>query len=259
MLKVRKEQIDVFKQAAVCSFEDRMVEHMKRFSPKHSNILDDSEIRECIRQAWEKAESYEFKSERSIRLYIEMSFMLGSGFDADPQMPWVAEMLANQFISDETGRIDRLYDKAWEYVECNLADYSSPSGEVDPKRFIEQIRQLRQESEQVLPESAVSQFCERTIGRLRRTFPHKCEYLGEPTLRRLISYSLELAHSHGITTERGYSFFIAMSFILGSGFDRDPQLPWVSAILNDQRITDQNNRVDQLLVRAVGCLNRWWS
>jgi len=48
-------------------------------------------------------------------------------------------------------------------------------------------------------------------------------------------------------------------FVLGSGFDADPLLPWASAILKDESITDQNERVNRLHAGAVACLKQWWA
>lgn len=259
MLKINKAQMEVFEKAALRSFEDRMVEHLRYFAPKHFKILTEDQIRDVIRNGMKRAESHRFTSERSLRIYTELMLMLGSGFDSDPQMPWAAEMLNDETVTDEVERIDRLHAKAWEYVEQVVQDYGNVEGEVDPKRFIEQIQQLRQEREEALALSALSSFYERMVTWLKQIFPKKCEYIGEHCVQQLINYSIELAKGHGITTERGTAFFIAIIFVLGAGFDKDPQLPWVSAILNDQAIADQNKRVDQLFFGAINCLKKWWA
>src|SRR5262249_49580960 len=80
MMKIRKDQIDVFEKAAVRNFEDRMVEHLKNFAPKHIKLLTEDQVRDVIRHGMKKAESHRFTSERSLRIYTELILMLGSGF-----------------------------------------------------------------------------------------------------------------------------------------------------------------------------------
>ncbi len=259
MLKIRSEQVQVFEQAAVRNFEDRMIEHLKKFARKHFKILSEAEIRGIIRYGWERANTHRFTSERSVRFYVELMLMLGSSFDSDPQMPWAAEILGDESMLDEAERIDRLYDKAWDYVDHVILDYQDANGNVDPTRFVEQIRQVRHERNEDLQPSALPEFYKRVIARLNQTFPKKCDYVGELSIRRLIQRAVESASSYNITTERGVMLFIAMMFVLGSGFDKDPQLPWVSAILRDQSVTDQSKKVDQLLSAAIDCLKRWWA
>ncbi len=258
-LKIRSEQVQVFEQAAVRNFEDRMIEHLKEFVPKHFKMLEEADFREIIQYGWERAKSYRLTSERSVRIYIQLVLMLGSGFDADPQIPWAAEILNDESGPDETERIDRLHDKAWDYADHVALDYGEAEGDVDSSRFVEKIRQIRRERNEILLSSDVPEFYKRMILEIKQTFPKKCAYIGELALRRLIQHAIETAKSYGITTERGVVLFSSMMFVLGSGFDTDPRLPWASAILNDSAIADQSKRVDQLLAGAVECLKRWWA
>jgi hypothetical protein len=255
MFRIRPDQVTVFEEAALRNFEDRMVAHLKNFAPNHSKILSEDEMRLVIRHGMKRAESHRFTSERSIRIYTETMLMLGSGFDADPQLPWAAELLNDETMSEEIERIDRLQDRAWEYVKQIRPDFGHAE-ETGPKSFFEQLRRLMQERNEVLQQAAVPEFYNRTISALKQTLPRKCELLGEVSLRRLISSGLELAGSYDITTERGCAFFVAAMFMLGSGFDKDPQVPWAAKVLNDQSITDQNERVDQLFAAAIDSLKR---
>lgn len=258
-IKIRSEQVQVFEQAAVRNFEDRMIEHLREFVPRHFKMLEEADFRKIIQYGWERAKSHRLTSERSVRIYIQLVLMLGSSFDSDPQMPWAAEILNDESIQDETERIDRLHDKAWDYADYVALDYGDVEGDVDSSRFVEKIRQIRRERNEVLQQSDVPEFYKRMIMEIKQTFPKKCEYIGELSLRRLIQRGIESAKSYGITIERGVVLFVSMMFVLGSGFDTDPRLPWASAILNDPAITDQSKRVDQLLAGAVDCLKRWWA
>jgi hypothetical protein len=185
--------------------------------------------------------------------------MLGYGFDSDPQFPWAREILTDESVFEETERIDRLHAKAWEYFEFAAQDFGSVEGDFDSSRFVEQIRQLRQQPTDVLPRQALPEFQNRLTSHLKKNFPRKCEYLGDANLSRTIERSTETARIYNITSERGTSLFGVLAFILGSGFDTDPRLPWISAILKDKELADQNEKVNRLFTETVDYLRRWWA
>ncbi len=256
MLTIRTDQIAVFEQAALRNFEDRMIAHLRDFAPNHSKLLTEDEMRIVIRHGMKQAQSHGFTSERSIRIYTELMLMLGSSFDTDPQLLWAAEFFNDKKLTDEVTRIDRLQERAWAYVDEVLPDFGNAADESSPRSFIQQIRQLLHERDEVLQPAATAEFYERAIAQFKQGLPRKSELLGEESLRRLINRGIQLARSYQITTERGCAFFVAGMFMLGSGFDKDPHIPWVTRILNDQSISDQKERVDRLLTEAIDCLKR---
>ncbi|MBN1843959.1 MAG: hypothetical protein JW883_16990 [Deltaproteobacteria bacterium] len=90
----------------------------------HCKVLEEVNIRSAIRYGLKRAKGYGLTTERSVRLYIEMMFLLGSGFDADPQLPWAAEILNDETILAENLRIDLLRDKAWDYVDHESCSFN---------------------------------------------------------------------------------------------------------------------------------------
>src|ERR1041384_3496830 len=166
MLNIRPDQIAVFEQAALQNFEDRMLAHLKNFAPNHSKTLREDEVRVVIRHGMKQAESHGFTSERSLRIYTELMLMLGAGFDSDPQLQWVAELLKDETITDEVTRIDRLQERAWAYVDDVLPDFDNTEDESSPNSFIEQIRQLQRERAEVLQPAAIAEFYQRTMWQL---------------------------------------------------------------------------------------------
>jgi len=246
-------------RALMRDFENRMIEHLKEFAPKHTGLLPEEDLRKIIHLSWEKAKRYDLVSERSVRIYVQLVLMLGYDFDSDPQFPWAGELLSDSSIDNEVERADRLHDKAWEYFEHSAPDFGNTEGDFNSSRFVELIRQVRQERNDILQPSALPEFQNRMTTQLRKTFPKKCEYIGESGLGQTIQHSIESAKKHGISTERGNVLFIGLAFILGSGFDTDPRLPWVSVSLNDSKSFDQNERVNRLLAETVNFLKRWWA
>jgi hypothetical protein len=258
MLKIRSEQMAAFEAAALKGFEDRMVEHLRNFSPKHAQVLDEEQLRAVVRYGIERAESHGLTSERSIRIYTETMLMLGSNFDVDPQYPWAAEILGRT-EEDQVTRIDGISEKAWDYAEHVLADFKRLEQEPHKARLMDELGSLRKGSTEPLAASGVSRFYEGAIARLNELFPEKCKYLGELSLRRLINRGLELADSYGLNSERDASMFVVLMFVLGTGFDRDPLAPWASRILKEDDGPKAAQRSDRLYAEALSVLKRWWA
>ncbi|MBN1843972.1 MAG: hypothetical protein JW883_17055 [Deltaproteobacteria bacterium] len=249
MLKITKEQMEVFEQAAIRNFEDRILEHLNEHFPKQHSMLGEFAARNVIRQGFERAKSYGLTTERNVSLYINLMFMLGSGFDTDLQLPWAAEVLTDETILDETERIDRLSDRATQYL-----DYVAGGNN---EHIDAALLKMRQERIEALPESDAGNFENHMVKLLNKIFPQKCEYMGKNCVRQLIQRGIESATNHGITIQRGFVIYIGMMFMLGSGFATDPQFPWVAEILKDKDIEDQNKRVDRLYEGAMAYLERW--
>ncbi len=116
MLVIRKAQMAVLEQAVLRTFENRMLEHLKEFFPKHCEILGEEQVRKVIRLGIERAEQYGLVSERDIHLYVGLMFMLGSYFDQDPQLPWAAKILTDENIVYPNHRADQLHNRAMAFL-----------------------------------------------------------------------------------------------------------------------------------------------
>ncbi len=258
MLTIRKAQMDILESAAIRAFEDRTYAHLQEYFPGHCALLGEEQMRHVIRHGWESAKRYGLTAECCVRTYIEFMCLLGGGFDTNPLMPWAAEILNDKNTSDQVARGDRLYDRAHEYIRHLVPDYRDAAGEPITARFVAELRQLRHMPDTPVTADAVPAFSGSLKVRLQHVFPAKCQYVGEDRGAALIADGIASAARYGITGERGLTLFITLMFVLGIGFDDDPLLPWASAILNDDKITQQKKRVDRLYIKAVGVLRRWW-
>ena len=54
---------------------------------------------------------------------------------------------------------------------------------------------------------------------------------------------------------RGATLYVAIMFVVGGGFDKDPLLPWVPPVLNSP--VSANQKADQLFSKALAELKRW--
>jgi hypothetical protein len=252
MVVIRSEQMEVFAKQAAQGFEDQTVEYLARFVPKHSRLLGEEIIRRIVREGWARARDYGFTSERGVRLYVSLNFMLGSHFDVDPQLPWAEEILRDEKIATRGARADRLYLKARDYLVQATGERS--------EHLDEALRRLCDEEDLGAPATSprtAADFDAAVLWQLRRIFPQKYETVGELNLRRMIQGGVEAAQAHGIADGRGQLVFILMMYMLGSGFHRDLQFPWAAEVLKDDSLTEPKARGARLYTVGIDQLRRW--
>jgi hypothetical protein len=249
MLIIRKEQMQVFEQAAVKSFESRMVEHLKKEFPKHSEAMGEGALQKVVRRGRERAAKYGLAGERSVRLYLELMLMLGSGFDEDPQLPWAADVLRNQGAGEETARIDALYKKVGEYAHRT----AGPKNEYLDRA----LRALPAEKLEGYIGSGAPSFEDYMLRRLGMLYREKAEAVGREPLRVMIARGVEGARRTRLITEAGVMLYVFLMFFLGSGFASDPQFRWASEILKDETLGEPAKKATRLHEAAMAYLGRF--
>jgi hypothetical protein len=257
MLLIRKEQMGVFTEIANRQFEDSMVAYVQEAFPKAFDELKELRIREIIRYGWDKARDYGLKSERGVRLYVSLMFLIGGSFDIDPQLPWAKRILNDETITDEAWKNDDLYDESIYYYN-QVAGAQGEKYDAALRRMqFENINELS--TSRVAPGVSLRNFEMQISLRLQRIFPEKYEYLKEEGVSRLIRTGLESAKEYGITSERGLTLYILLMYILGSGIDTDLKYPWIWEILNDNGITNQVQKIDNLYTKMMELLAKRFS
>jgi len=242
MLEIRDEQMAVFEQAALKNFEGEMVEHLKKFSPQHCEVMGEPRVRSVIQLGMARAKTYGFTNRGPVRFYLEMMFMFGTDFDTDPLLPWVGKILKKAARPDQMERADQLYGHLMEYAE----KVAGP----DNAYIKEALRRASLQRFEDLPLPA-GNFEKEMIARLTANYPQKCEYVGEAALRELIPLGIALARKYSVSTAAGKVFLIGLMFAQGHGFATDPQLPWIQATLNNPAITDANKRIERLYSKTM--------
>jgi len=248
MLKIRKEQYEELGKISLKSFEDSMVEHIKEFFPEQYEIMGEPVVRSLIRYGVERAENYDFITQRDVCLYINTMIMLGGNFDTDLQLPWTADILKAESITDSVARIDALCEKTLEYL-----DRVAGTNEGYYKRALLNVRQVPVAE---FSQSVTGDVELRVISQLQKIWPNKYEDMGDRTVRRLIRHALESAKEYNITSDRGIMVYTGLMFMLGGGFDKDPQFPWATSVLNDESITKEPVKVDRLYKEAMAFLEK---
>ena len=247
MLKIRKEQMEVFEQAAIRNFEDEIVEHLKKFSPRHCEVIGDNGVREVIRPGIDRAEKYSLTNRGPVRFYIELMFMFGSDFDTDPQLPWAGKILNDPMAVDQMERADQVHKKTTDYLD-NVA------GPVNAYT-LDALREIRRAASEDVRFSGQA-FENGMLSQMKRIYPQKCNYVGDVPLRMLIQRGIELATTCSVTTTRGVALFVVLMFALGHGFSDDPLFPWASRTLKDPKIVDPDKRAQRLEAKAIAYLDR---
>ena len=115
MLKIRKEQMDAFSEAALRSFEGRMAAHLGEFFPKQCKALGEAHVRDTIRYGIERAKTFGIVSSRDVAKYVVLMIALGRNFDGDPKLPWAGDILRDSELADPGVRVDLLYDEAVDF------------------------------------------------------------------------------------------------------------------------------------------------
>ncbi|MGD0524213.1 MAG: hypothetical protein ABSE49_03660 [Polyangiaceae bacterium] len=93
MLVIRREQLDVFEEAARAHFVRRAVEHLQRTLPAHCASMTPGALRASARHAVTRARSYGITAEVDVLTYLNVMYMLGFEFDTDPRFSWASEWL----------------------------------------------------------------------------------------------------------------------------------------------------------------------
>jgi hypothetical protein len=249
MLKIRKEQYEQLGNIALKRFEDTMVEHIREFSPEHYEWLGEPIVRNVIEYGVERAEANGFETEPAVIMYIDLMLLLGSHFDTDPQLPWVAKILADESIADPAARAEDLYDYTIEY----LNRIEGPEDEYLGKA-LDEVGDISFEG---LPLAHSDNIKNTTVSFLQRIWPEKCRAIGADVLNQLVIYGTESAQSYDIIGQRGVVLYTVLMFMLGSGFDSDPQFPWAVEALKDESAMNEAVKIDRLYKKAIACLDKW--
>jgi len=240
MLTIRSQQMSQFRQSALAAFEDEMVVHSKRFSPRLSRVLGDDRLRVAVRDSIQRAGAYGFTNRGPIRLFIELTFTFGSSFDTDPQYPWAAKFL--HAFEHQMQRAERLHRKTLDYLD----KVAGPGN----ANTVLALRALPGIADRPLPFSS-QDLVAGMMRELARVFPQKAAYVGDEGLRALISEGGDLAHRYRYPEGRGEALVIVLMFAFGHGCADDLLYPWISRTVHDERMTDPSIRAARLEKRAL--------
>lgn len=245
MLKIRPEQIEVFRQTSLQKFEDEMIIHSQNFSPILSKVLGEEQLRVAVHSAINRADTYGFTNRGSIRLFIELMFLFGSGFDTDPQYPWIANILKDS--SFEMERAEQLYQKILEYQ-----DVVSGKNAINTNDALKKIPSIAQQITNLSAEN----FSSEMLNRMVYVFPEKADFIGKQALAILIDEASTVAKQADFPTYRGCAIVAVLMYAFGHSCVNDPLYPWIYNALHDEKIITPQARAERLEKKALTWLNR---
>ena len=93
MFKITRAQNTLFEQAALSTFEEALVARGAKLAPALAASLGDDRMRAFVRAAIAQAARHGFTLKGPVRLFVELTFLFGSGFDTDARHPWARASL----------------------------------------------------------------------------------------------------------------------------------------------------------------------
>jgi|PlaIllAssembly_1097288.scaffolds.fasta_scaffold24793_4 hypothetical protein len=242
MQVIRREQMDVFRAAALRSFEDEMVEHLAGFSPPLFKTVGEEQMRKAIRLGMERADGHGFTYRGPVRLYLELMLLFGSHFDTDPQYPWANDILTKRDSLSQMQRAERLYDTTMDYRE-------KVAGPEDAYA-LQALRNVAAFARQPLTISA-DDFIPAMLREIALIYPEKAAYVGDQSLSALIRKAVDGARIQRFSTIRGMALVVVLMIAFGHGCGADPLYPWIARTLRDEAITDAETRAKRLEKKAL--------
>lgn len=117
MLIIRQNQLDLFDKRAGHEYEERLHTRLWKRYPEEAHALGEQPLRNLIRRGVSRSKQYGLESERDVALFVDLMLFLGPRFDQDPGLPWVSEILNDEYIIDPGLRIDTLHENAIQWLE----------------------------------------------------------------------------------------------------------------------------------------------
>ena len=242
MLVIRNEQIEVMGAAVSGRFEESLVDHMKEIAPRHVEVIGDASLRGIVHGGIERANTRGFTKRGPVRFFVEMMFLFGSEFDTDPLLPWAQGVLTNPSIKDEMERADILHEAMIEYV-----DRVAGKDKVHLFDSMKRFNKTRLEDFQ----TKGTNFDTALRAMLKANYPERCDYIGDEGIDTLLAQGKDEARSRSVTSAKGAALLTVLLFQLGHAALRDPLFPWISEALNDESVSDPNERIKNLRQKSV--------
>jgi len=97
MLRIRPEQMAVFRQVMAERFKERTLTRLRDDFPKHTAEYSDEGLSEIIYLGVERAKQYGIRIEPDISCFIEHMLLCGTEFDT--QLKWAQDILNDDTIA----------------------------------------------------------------------------------------------------------------------------------------------------------------
>lgn len=241
MLTIRKGQMTAFQADALARFEQQLTEHALKFAPRHATSLGNQQLQLCVHTAVLRARERQFTLHGPVRLWIELTFMFGIGFDTDPQLQAFVNVLSQPSTpdhGDQLRRADSLRTSA-----VNFAERIAGSDGGRERAAVERGRGISLDDLSIRPE-------EEMIGFLERIHPEKVGATGTSALQQIIKDARSLSLTHRLDDPAGPMAMALLMFSFGHCCIADPLFPWIVESLSHSEL-DARARLERVRRKAV--------
>lgn len=243
-MRIRKDQVLAFRDPLTQAFETELLGDISTYFPERHTFLGDAHTRATIRLGIDSSRAHGLQIRRGMAMYVTLMFIVGSYFGDNPLYPWARKILVDDRGVDEATRAHRFYNRLRRYL-ATVRD--------EDKKYIEPIVLFPEEpllttSSQALDGAALE---EALLERLKAIAPAHVSAAGDESTRALIRLGVERAAKYRITSAEGLSMFVGLTFLLGLGFDQDPQFPWAAEALSPRADDDVESAVLRLRDAAL--------
>jgi hypothetical protein len=222
-LVIREPQLRHLEDHAEAQFERRMLERSFEYFPQQCAFLGAPRVRQVVRFGIARATDAGYLSQIEQSYYLALVFMLGAGFETDPQFRFVPSILAGPRRAAPAARIAACYDAAMRFLDDVCGD--------DNEYLVRALVRVRDFDLAAFDVPDRARQADAVAGALTALYPEKAAALGGAVMRDLALSGGALASEAGLDGPRGAMLCAGLAFMLGSGFLHDPQFPWVEDAL----------------------------
>jgi hypothetical protein len=218
------------------NFYPLMLQHLADNFFEKATMLGKPRLERIIEQGIIAGGKYGLETRYEYTLFIDVAVKLGYGFDTDPQLLWVSELLTTN--SNPTEKMDQLFEKTLEYESSILEDE-----QVFP---ISAYTQLVDSKYDVIEASFTGYSQEEFLLFLNNLWPQKFLQTPPKAFDRILDEAKVKAKKHGINSRGGVLYFVMAMFMFGHHFDTDKQYIWISNMLTDPLYVDEQYKLSSL-------------
>jgi hypothetical protein len=243
MLQIRQTQLVALGQHVRAGFEEKLCACFMQAYPRECRQAGGPDgMLEWVRSGVGAALAAGYTSQRACGRWLLLMMMLGAHFSADPQLPWLKNHLhpANGLSPDE--RIDDAFDEALYYLGATAGK--------DAERVLRAMLRIRDCDFAAVPPLQGQDAVDDACARLQRLYPEKYAFQGAELTGAAVASHLARARALGLAGAGGGFLFVLLSFMLGSGFDRDRLHPWAAEILDPAVALSSDQRAARLEAAA---------
>lgn len=215
--------------------------------PQHCLVLTDGGTRPAVELGIARAQQHGFCAQGDLSAFVSLMVLLGADFDEDPQLPWARACLRTHKTAARGDAMEALLVA----VADRMTPMIGPDGELYRRAL---AWALHHGFDEIAASSGDDRGLHEILGRM---FPAKYVLLGESVVQELVLRSRVSARTHSLTAGPAVGVYLALMFLLGSGFARDPFHPWAAHSLANSTLADQTERARRLHAAGIVMIRRY--